>query len=711
MIDIFVTRHDDAGELFKGNTATDLSPGWYAAVLRLNGQPPRWMASIRFAPQEGGTASPPVILAEPFTWRLLDTKIAVFFLVHAARNCTIQLTGVAESPDAFRLALAPLPQLPAFLGLWLQSPRAFGAAYRETSGGIMARLRRTVELTATQGQHVPQDYTTWHCFHDRWPRRLLRQIETGLHHRPQIAALIFTTPRTTAERDTLALAATLASLRNQVYPPAAIATRSPQQSSETPLPETGYEWIALIQAGEIIPRQALLLFAAALQHPEPPDILYADEDTLTRGGTRTEPVFKPQPSLTFMCSGLLSRGIWLIRKHLLDPGATQAECARLQGWFTMRAAGRAQTARRLPFILTHARHDIERALPQDLAQVVNAGLAQERIEATVAPAFPLRLHWQAGATNARKVSVLIPSRLKGETQRACIDSLIHTTIFEKIEFLIVVTQQAPLDEEQEANSRRLTQDPRVTVRRLPLPAFNYSAANNFAARHTGGDFICLVNDDVSPLQPDWLARMVAILSDPAAAVVGAKLYYPDMTTQHGGVVMGFGGLAQHLNRFLPRGQPGYTWRAMLDQELSCVTGACLLVRRQVFDSVGGLDEALPTAFNDVDFCLKVRRAGHGVVFAASVEMVHHETLTFGHHYSANRSQEYVDGAEIVRRWREVCDDDPFYNPNLQLLDRHEWQVAFPPRTPYASPPEPPKPEPPKPEPPKPEPRHSTHQEP
>ena len=138
---------------------------------------------------------------------------------------------------------------------------------------------------------------------------------------------------------------------------------------------------------------------------------------------------------------------------------------------------------------------------------------------------------------------------------------------------------------------------------------------------------------MSPLDSDWLDRMVAVFSDHDVGIVGAKLYYPDMTTQHGGVIMGLGGLAAHLNRRLPRGEPGYMWRGVLDQELSVVTGACLLVRRDVFERVGGLDEALATAFNDVDFCLRTRALNYSVVMAASVELVHHETLTFGHHYA------------------------------------------------------------------------------
>ena len=148
--------------------------------------------------------------------------------------------------------------------------------------------------------------------------------------------------------------------------------------------------------------------------------------------------------------------------------------------------------------------------------------------------------------------------------------------------------------------------------------------------------------------------MLAVFSDRNVGIVGAKLYYPDMTTQHGGVVMGLAGLAEHASRFLPRGEPGYMWRGVLDQEFSAVTGACLLVRRELFERIGGLDESLPTAFNDVEFCLRARAMKYSIVMAACVELVHHETISFGHHYAHAAERERADVALMQERWRAVC---------------------------------------------------------
>ena len=209
--------------------------------------------------------------------------------------------------------------------------------------------------------------------------------------------------------------------------------------------------------------------------------------------------------------------------------------------------------------------------------------------------------------------------------------------------------------------------------------FNYSAANNHAVAQTSGELICLLNDDVSLIDGEWLGHMAAMFSDPAVGIVGAKLYYPDGRTQHGGVILGLSGLAEHAHKFLPRGEPGYMARAVLDQEMSAVTGACLMVRRRLFEQVGQLDERLASGFNDVDLCLRVRALGYSVVMAASVELVHHETISFGHHYAGDPAAELADVRLMQQRWPDVIADDPYHNPNLSLQLTAEWELAVPPR--------------------------------
>ena len=212
-------------------------------------------------------------------------------------------------------------------------------------------------------------------------------------------------------------------------------------------------------------------------------------------------------------------------------------------------------------------------------------------------------------------------------------------------------------------------------------SFNYSLANNAAVTATEAPLVCLLNDDVEPKDPDWLARMVGHLCDPCVGAVGAKLDYPNGLIQHGGVLLGSSGFCQHANRHLAGNQPGYAWRAVLDQELSAVTGACLLVRRSLYDSVLGMDETYPSSFNDIDFCLKIREAGYAVVFCATTGLIHFKSLSYGSHYCGDTAadRQAKDVKRMQNRWSSIGAADPFHNPNLSLLPGREWALAFPPR--------------------------------
>ena len=168
-----------------------------------------------------------------------------------------------------------------------------------------------------------------------------------------------------------------------------------------------------------------------------------------------------------------------------------------------------------------------------------------------------------------------------------------------------------------------------------------------------------MNDDVLPIQADWLKLMVAHMSDAAVAAVGAKLLYEDRSVQHAGVIMGLAGLCEHAFRHLAEDDPGYAGRALLDQEFSAVTAACLLIRSDVFRQVGGMDETFASEFNDVDLCMKIRARGWLIVWSAHARLFHYESLSFGHHYAGERApRELIDIRLMLNRWHEVCEDDP-----------------------------------------------------
>jgi GT2 family glycosyltransferase len=220
------------------------------------------------------------------------------------------------------------------------------------------------------------------------------------------------------------------------------------------------------------------------------------------------------------------------------------------------------------------------------------------------------------------------------------------------------------DPETLAYLESLEQEHGMKILRFPQP-FNYSAINNFAVRQARGTVLCLLNNDTEIITPEWLEEMLGLLSQKGVGVVGAKLLYPNGTIQHGGDLVGVGEVANHAHAFLPRDDPGYQGRALLAQDVSAVTGACLLVWKAVYEELGGLDEKhLPVAFSDVDFCLRVREAGYRIVWTPHAELYHHESVSRGKDNPGQASGTRRAVAYMRRHWKQALEHDPFYNPNL-----------------------------------------------
>jgi GT2 family glycosyltransferase len=226
----------------------------------------------------------------------------------------------------------------------------------------------------------------------------------------------------------------------------------------------------------------------------------------------------------------------------------------------------------------------------------------------------------------------------------------------------------------------LAKNPQVRIIRDNSP-FNYSALNNRAIDQADGEFVVLLNNDIEVINADWLSEMISLAVQPSKGVVGACLWYPNETLQHGGVVLGIGGVAGHANKSMPRGELGYFGRAGLVHGVSAVTGACLLIRKSIYLEVDGLNETdLKVAFNDVDFCLKVRAAGYQNVWTPFAELYHHESATRGYEDTAEKKDRFArEVAHMHEKWGELLNKDPYYSPNL-TLSHEDFSLAWPPRT-------------------------------
>jgi GT2 family glycosyltransferase len=263
-------------------------------------------------------------------------------------------------------------------------------------------------------------------------------------------------------------------------------------------------------------------------------------------------------------------------------------------------------------------------------------------------------------------SLIIPTRDKVEILRGCVESILEKTTYTPYEIIIV--DNGSVENETLAYFEQLKARKNVRILRYDKP-FNYSAINNFAVSKAKGSIIGLINNDIEVISPDWLTEMVSWAAQEDIGCVGAKLYYANNTIQHAGVILGIGGVANHAHLGLARHSPGYFGRAVVLSNYSAVTGACLVVRKSVFQQVGGLDaKNLAVAFNDVDFSLKVRNAGYLNVWTPYAELYHLESASRDKDESGKGRERFVrEVNHMMRRWRDELVNDPYYSPSLTRI--------------------------------------------
>ncbi|MCC8105433.1 MAG: glycosyltransferase family 2 protein [Clostridiales bacterium] len=273
------------------------------------------------------------------------------------------------------------------------------------------------------------------------------------------------------------------------------------------------------------------------------------------------------------------------------------------------------------------------------------------------------------------VSIIIPNKDEKETLKTCLTSVFEKTTWKNFEIIIVENNS----ETKEIFDYYKEIDGRNGVHVVYWDReFNYSAINNFGIRHASGEYILCMNNDMEVISPDWMTELLGHCMRPGTGIAGARLYYPDDTIQHAGIVIGIGGVsgvAGNILVGLKRGHTGYMHRESLQQDLSAVTAACMMIRREAYDAVGGFEEKLAVAFNDVDFCLRVREAGYLVVYDPYAELYHYESKTRGAEDTDEKARRFQSELEYMRtRWiRILKEGDPYYNRNLSLT---KWNYSL-----------------------------------
>lgn len=263
------------------------------------------------------------------------------------------------------------------------------------------------------------------------------------------------------------------------------------------------------------------------------------------------------------------------------------------------------------------------------------------------------------------VSILIPNKDHTDDLEKCLAALYSKTTYPNFEVLVIENNSTESETEAYYESAPARYKNLKVLRYQG--GFNFSAINNFGRAAAKGEYLVLLNNDVEVLTPNWIEEMLGLCSQPETGAVGAMLYYPDDTIQHAGVITGLGGFAGHSHKYAARGHSGYMFRLATVQDFSCCTAAMLMVKASVYDEVGGLDEEFKVAFNDVDFCLAIRKAGYSVVFTPYAEAYHYESKSRGLD-KKGEAKERFDGerARLKERWGDALLHDPFYNPNLTL---------------------------------------------
>ena len=438
------------------------------------------------------------------------------------------------------------------------------------------------------------------------------------------------------------------------------------------------EWIVLMDHDDRLAEHALYLVAEAINRDPNLAIIYSDVDHIDEKGRRSNPYFKPDWDYDLFLGQNLINRLGAYRTDLTRrAGGFREGLEGSQEWdfaFRFLDANPCARVHHVPFVLYHWRQmspsfsatlvtgaidTAQRAVNDHLTRSGEAAVAISapqsgylRIKRTLPPQSPL-------------VSVVIPTKDRCDLLRKCVDGLVNRTSYKPVEIVIVDNGSTDPD------ALKFLAELRV-IRNFVIVedggSFNFSRLVNRGVAASSGDVCVLLNNDIDIINDDWLAELTSHALRPEVGAVGAKLYYSDGRLQHGGVILGIAGGAAHQYRFCAGDSHGYFGRLKLTHSLSCVTAACLATRRAVYDEVGGFEEKhLAVAFNDVDFCIRIREAGYKIIWTPHAELYHYESVSRGIDATPEMKRRADAEVKYIRaKWGWIVDNDPFHNSNLSL---------------------------------------------
>ncbi|MES9924824.1 MAG: glycosyltransferase [Candidatus Thiodiazotropha endolucinida] len=443
------------------------------------------------------------------------------------------------------------------------------------------------------------------------------------------------------------------------------------------------DYVALMDHDDQLADFALYFVAQEIILNPHAEIVYSDEDKLNNEEVRFDHYFKPDFNPDLMRSHNMICHFGVYKRSLVEQvGGMREGFEGAQDYDLalrcLREIDPRKQVRHIPWILYHWR-----AIPESTAsggeaksyamdaalRAVKDDLEIRGLKADVTESEyidgMIRVRYQLPDSQPL-VSIIIPTRNGEKLLRQCIESIRERSDYKNIEFIIVDNQSD--DQATLAYLTELDSQDDTKVLHYDHP-FNFSAINNFAVEHASGELLCFMNDDIEVISPDWLGEMVSHGVRPEIGAVGARLWYPDDRLQHGGVVLGLGGVAGHAMKYSSKDNKGYMGRSVLIQNYTAVTAACLLLRREVFDAVDGFDsEHLAVAFNDVDLCIRIYQAGYFNLWTPYAELYHHESASRGAEDTPEKQLRFSGEAEyMLEKYGPLLQRDPAYNPNLTRI--------------------------------------------
>ena len=441
------------------------------------------------------------------------------------------------------------------------------------------------------------------------------------------------------------------------------------------------DYIVFFDHDDVMDKLVLSRYAAEIIHNKSIDALYCDEDLLLEDGTYANPHFKPDFNLDLLrCHNYITH-LLCVRSDYARSFELRREYDGAQDYdFILRLAERTSRIAHVPEVLYHWRvsktstagNPSAKSYAQTMGRkALEEHFARQGLRATVEDSeIPFLYRTRYEIKTESLISILIPNKDSVEVLSRCIESIYKKTLYRNYEIIIIENNSEEIGT-FEYYERISNQYDNLKVVYWE-GEFNYSAINNYGASFAAGRYLLLLNNDIEVISPNWLDSMLGFCQRDDVGIVGAKLLYPDDTIQHAGVAMSYcegphemGGPI-HVFANIDETDPGYMHRTQFSQDVSMVTGACLMTKRTLFDSLGGLNESYQVAYNDVDYCLRARRANMLVVYDANIRLYHYESFSRGSDKHGRKARRFISEQGRLRSdWPECfIDPDPYYGKRL-----------------------------------------------